>query len=54
MEHLALHTRDGSNRIAVVFGVYNDISIKNAERVNRMSGSGVLFKNITPGHQIHQ
>jgi hypothetical protein len=49
-----MHVATGSKRIDVVFDVYNDVSIKNAERETRMSDSGVLFSTITPGHKIRQ
>ena len=32
--------------------VYLDESIKNAERVNRGSHSGILFSNIIAGHKV--
>jgi hypothetical protein len=37
-----MHVATGSKRIDVVFDVYNDVSIKNAERETRMSDSDVL------------
>ena len=43
-----------STRIDVVFDVYQQESIKNVERVNRGSGSGVRFKTIIPSHKIKQ
>lgn len=43
-----------SKRIDVVFDVYWPISIKNAERQHRATQAGTQFKNISPGHKIHQ
>ena len=46
-------SNNNSKHIDVVFDVYKDISIKNAERAKRSSGSeGVSYKNIMPGYQI--
>ena len=50
----ALRAGSGSHRIDVVFDVYKDVSIKNAERVNRGSDSGLLFSNIVAGHKVKQ
>ena len=50
----ALRTGAESSRIDVVFDVYLDESIKNAERVNRGSDSGILFSNIVAGHKVRQ
>jgi len=50
----ALRTGAESSRIDVVFDVYLDESIKNAERVNRGSDSGILFSNIVAGHKVKQ
>ena len=50
----ALHTGTESSRIDVVFDVYLDESVKNAERVNRGSDSGILFSNIVAGHKVKQ
>ncbi|KAG0697409.1 hypothetical protein GWK47_003028 [Chionoecetes opilio] len=43
-----------SRRIYVVFDVYKETSIKDAERANRSAGTGIHFKNIQPGHNIQQ
>lgn len=43
-----------SRRIDVVFDVYKETSIKDAERANRSASTGVHFKNIQPGHNIQQ
>ncbi|KAK5924834.1 hypothetical protein CgunFtcFv8_017412 [Champsocephalus gunnari] len=51
---LALHEGARSRRIDVVFDVYWKTSIKNAERCNRGATSGTQWKNIAPGHNIHQ
>ena len=37
-----------------MFGVYRDMSVKNAERCNRGSNTGTQWKNIAPGHNILQ
>ena len=42
----------GSERIDVVFDMYRDQSIKNAERINRGSTQGIVFSQIRPGHRI--
>ena len=47
-----LKTGLGSDKLDVVFDVYNKVSIKTAERVNRGSDTGVLFTTIMPGHKI--
>ena len=43
-----------NDRIDVVFDVYRDMSIKNAERLNRVTGTDVQYKNIKGGHVIQQ
>ena len=46
-------TSNNSKCIDVVFDVYQDISVKNAERAKRSSESEVVrYKNIMPGYQI--
>ena len=46
-------TSSNSNRIDVVFDVYRDVSIKNAERSKRSSRQeGVRYKNILPSYQV--
>ena len=50
----ALHEGRDSNRIDVVFDVYREVSIKNAERRKRGSDEGVRFKTFAPGHKICQ
>ena len=47
----ALKGGAGSDRIDMIFDVYKDISIKNAERQER-SDSGVLLGNILAGQKI--
>ena len=42
-----------SKRIGVVFDVYNDISIKSAER-ERREGESATYKNLTAGQKIKQ
>lgn len=49
-----MHASMGSERVDVVFDVYKDISIKNAERDARSFDSGVHFSCIQPGHRIQQ
>ena len=49
-----LHEGVDSHRIDVVFDVYREDSIKNAERENRGCTTGTQFRNIAPGHQIQQ
>ena len=53
---LKMVLREGaaSKRIDVVFDVYREQSIKDAERVNRGSATGTTFKAIAPGHKIKQ
>lgn len=51
---VALHEGVLSNRVDVVFDVYRETSIKNAERCNRGSTTGTQWKNIAPGHNILQ
>ena len=48
--------REGASckRIDVVFYVYREQSIKNAERIRRGSSSSTLFTTISPGHKIKQ
>ena len=46
-------TSSNSNRIDVVFDLYRDVSIKNAERSKRSSRQeGVRYKNILPSYQV--
>lgn len=49
-----VHEGAKSKRIDVVFDVYNETSIKDAERANRNTSTGIHFKNIQPGHNIQQ
>ena len=49
-----LHEYPRSNRIDVVFDVYREESIKNAERDHRATDLGTQFKNIAPGHNVQQ
>ena len=49
-----LHEGARSERIDVVFDVYREESIKNAERVNKGCTIGIPFRNIAPGHRIQQ
>ena len=43
-----------SRRIDVVFDVYNEISIKSAERERREEGESVSYKNLTARQKIKQ
>lgn len=43
-----------SKRIDVVFDVYLESSIKNAERIKRGSGTGVRFRSIVAGQRVQQ
>lgn len=45
---------DDSSRIDVVFDVYQENSIKAAERVWQGESESTHFKNISPGHTIKQ
>ena len=42
----------GSNRIDVVFDIYEEKSIETAERAERGSKLGIVFIHIKPGHRI--
>ncbi|KAG0728776.1 hypothetical protein GWK47_031807 [Chionoecetes opilio] len=53
MSHV-VHEGAKSRRIDVVFDVYKETSIKDAERANRSAGTGIHFKNIQPGHNIQR
>ena len=54
MMSMVLHEGTDSQRIDVVFDVYRDSSIKNAEREKRGSESGHEFRNSKADHKIHQ
>jgi len=41
-------------RVDMVFDVYREGSIKDAECVNRGSADSTQFKNIAPGHSVQQ
>ncbi len=43
-----------SRRIDVIFGVYKETSIKDAERAIRSAETGIHFRNIQTGHNIQQ
>ena len=49
-----LHEGVGSHRIDVVFDAYREDSIKNAERSNKRSTTGIQLRNMAPGHMIQQ
>ena len=51
---MVLHEGTDSQRIDVVFDVYRDSSIKNAEIDKRGSESGHEYRNIEVDHKIHQ
>ena len=42
----------GSSRTDVVFDIYQEKSIKTAERAERGSKPGIVFSQIQPGHRI--
>ena len=42
----------GSSRIDVVFDIYQEKSVKTAERAERGSKLGIVFSQIQPGHRI--
>ncbi|KAG1659234.1 Programmed cell death protein 4 [Nymphon striatum] len=41
-------------RIDIIFNVYKENSIKDAERIRRGASKGIEFKNITAGHSVQQ
>ena len=49
-----LHEGVTSHRIDVIFDVYKETSIRDAERANRGADTGIKFKSIAPGHKITQ
>ena len=49
-----LHEGVVSYRIDVVFDAYREDSIKNADKSNRGSTTGIQFRNMAPGHRIQQ
>ena len=49
-----LRTSEGCTRIDMIFDVYQQSSIKQAERQSRASEHGIRFTNIAPGHKIQQ
>ena len=51
---LVLHGGSQSHRIDVVFDVYRETSIKNAEMYNRRSSTAVQYRNIAGGLNIQQ
>ena len=51
---LILAESKGCDRVDMVFDVYKDGSIKDAERVMRGSEESTHFKNIAPGHNVQQ
>ncbi|KAG0717896.1 hypothetical protein GWK47_053525 [Chionoecetes opilio] len=51
---LALREGRDSGSINVVFDVYREVFIKNAERRKRGSDEGVRFKTFASGHEIRQ
>ena len=50
--NMVLHEGSSSNRIDVIFDVYRENSIKNAERENRGSECGNEFRHIQPEHKV--
>ena len=51
---MILNEHPQSSRVDVVFYVYREVSIKNAERKKRNTVPGTQFKNICAGHIIQQ
>ena len=51
---IVIREGDKGDRVDVVFDVYREGSIKDEERVNRGSGSGVKFKSLATGHKVKQ
>ena len=51
---IVIREGDKCDRVDVVFDVYREGSIKDAERVNRGSGSGVKFRSLATGHKVKQ
>ena len=51
---LVLHDGSQSHMIDVVFDVYQETSIKNAERCNRGSSTAIQYRNIAGGNNIQQ
>ena len=51
---IVIREGDKCDRVDVVFDVYREDSIKDAERVNRGSGSGVKFRILATGHKVKQ
>ena len=49
-----LHEGGRSQRIDVIFDVYREDSIKNAERENQGCTTGIQLRNIAPGHRMQQ
>ena len=49
-----LHEGVMNYRIDVVFDAYREGSMKNAEKSNRGSTTGIQFRNMAPGHRIQQ
>ena len=54
MMSMVLHEGTDSQRIDVVFDVYRDCLIKNADRERRRSESGHEFRNTKADHKVHQ
>ena len=50
----ALREASDSVRTDIVFDVYQNISIKSAERAIRGDGSGIRFTSLAPGHKMKQ
>ena len=51
---IVIREGDKCDRVDVVFDVYREGSIKDAERVNRGSGSGVKFRSLATCHKVKQ
>ena len=51
---IVIREGDKCDRVDVVFDVYREGSIKDAERVNQGSGSGVKIRSLATGHKVKQ
>ena len=49
-----LHEGDKNYRVDVVFNVYRECSIKEAERMNQGYGSGIRFRSHAAGDKVKQ
>ena len=54
MLKIVIREEEKCDRVDVGFDVYREGSIKDAERMNRGSGSGVKFRSLATGHKVKQ